>query len=173
MKHLLEKTFVMVDLETLSTKQNGVIVQIGAVKFTVEGGLGDEFLVNIDSKSSLQYGLNVEQDTLQWWAKQPEHIRKSWQVDKQTLPNALNLFNNWLEGSEDALMMANGSVFDFGILRSSYEVTGINRPWPYWNEMDLRTIATLLNIKLSKGNDHNALGDAKNQAKQFIQLFKE
>ena len=172
MEHLLNKTWVSVDLETLSTKQNGVIVSIGAVKFTIKDGLGDEFSVNIDSQSSLEFGLNIELESLKWWSTQPVHIRKAWQIDKEPLPDALTSFNNWLGACSKHLFLANGSVFDFGLLRSSYEATGISRPWAYWNEIDLRTIAILLDVKLSKGNSHTALGDAKNQANQFISLFK-
>jgi hypothetical protein len=175
MNHLLNKTFVSFDLETLSTKQNGVIVSIGAVFFTIEGGLTKEFSVNIDSHSSLEYNLDIELETINWWAEQPINIRRTWQVNKQSLPDALNQFNTFLADVDwkTTFMLANGAVFDFGLIRSSYEATGIKRPWPHWVELDLRTIAVLVDTRLSKGNTHSALEDAKNQAEQFISLFNE
>ncbi len=182
MSHLLKKTFISVDLETLSTHQNGTILSIGAVKFTIPGGLTDEFTMNISPASCKEYGLHVEKSTVQWWMTQPAEVRASWQKDPQSLPDALNGFNDWLSKNTDineirgknmTYLMANGSVFDFGLLRSAYEATGIERGWPYWAELDLRTIAIILDTRLSKGNEHTALGDAKNQAQQFIQLFKD
>ena len=173
MEHLKKKTFISVDLETLSTNQNAVILSIGAVKFTIDGGLGSEFLVNVEpSHQKIKYGLHVSNTTMEFWAKQPKEIRDSWKIDPQTLPIALITFGEWIGNMHNTLLIANGAVFDFGVLRSAYEAVGMVRPWPYWTELDLRTISVLCDIKLSKGNEHTALGDAKNQAQQFINLFK-
>lgn len=173
MKHLLNKEFISIDLETLSTHQNASIVSIGAVKFTINEGLKEEFTINITPKSSVDFGLHLEKSTIEFWMKQPKEISDKWKENPVSLPDALIAFNVWLGDCEKSLLLANGSVFDFGILRSSYEVTKIKRPWPYWAEIDLRTISILLDVKLSKGNYHTSLGDAKNQAQQFINLFKE
>lgn len=173
MNHLLNKTFVMVDLETWSTKQNATIIQIGACEFTIGGGITREFLINVDGRTSVQeYGFNVDRSTLQWWSEQAPEVRASLNENKHHITDALTKFNEWIGPVDGKFFISNGAVFDFGILRSSYEVTGIERPWPYWVEMDLRTIATVVDVKLSKGNTHNALEDCKNQTAQFIALFQ-
>lgn len=169
---IFKKDHCMVDIETMSTKQNGCIISIGACKFNFNDGISDEFSVNIDIKSSISYNLSIEKETVEWWATQPKEIRDAWNVDKQSLPNALMMFNDWIGNCKNTLMWANGSVFDFGLLRSSYEATKIKRPWEYWNEMDLRTVSTLLDFRLSKGNAHTALGDARNQTEQLIKMLK-
>ncbi len=173
MKHLLNKTYVSIDIETLSTRQNAVIVQLGATMFTINDGVLSEFTINIDPKSCRLYGMHISKDTLQWWSDQDESVRKSWQKDKYSLPDALTKFNEWLGECKKYIFIANGIVFDFGILSTAYTLTGIEKPWPYWQEVDLRTMSFLFDVKLSGGNNHNALFDARNQMESFLSLFKE
>lgn len=173
MDHLLKRKFIIFDLETLSTEQTGVIVQIGAVKFTIEEGINSQFLVNIDPYSCIEFGLTVEKSTVEWWKTQPKEVRDSWKINQQTLPDSLNKFNEWVGSDNDSLIGANGIAFDCGIIRNAYEVCKIERNWKYFNEFDIRTVGLLLNMRLSSGNTHNALEDSTNQAEQFIKLFKE
>ena len=171
MLKILNKEHMMVDVETLSTKQNAVIVQIGAVSFTLEDGITDRFLVNIDSADALKHNCVVDKETLVWWSKQPEAIRKSWQIDKRTLHEGMTQLNSWLK--PEALLWANGVPFDIGLIRWSLEQCGIERNWSYWNEMDFRTINTFFDYKMPKMNSHNALADAEAQANHLLKLFKE
>lgn len=173
MKHLINKTFVMIDIETVSTRQNAAIVSIGAVEFNILEGIKREFTVNIDSKSSKSFGMHIDLRTLEWWQKQSPEAKMAWQTDKRELPEALQMFVDWLGDSKEKMIIAEGPVFDIGILYSSFSACDIAVPWKFWNELDLRTIGTLLNVKMSTGNDHIALEDARNQTKQFIGLFED
>ncbi len=173
MNHLFKRKFIIFDLETLSTQQTGVIVQIGAVKFNLTDGITSKFIINIDPRSCKDYGLTVEKSTVEWWLNQPKEVRDSWKTNPKSLPDALNSFNEWIGEDSNSLIGANGIVFDCGIVRNAYEVCRIERNWKYFNEFDIRTIGILLDVKLSAGNTHNALEDALNQAENFIKLFKE
>lgn len=173
MKHLMNRKFVMVDIETVSTKQNAAIVAIGAVEFTIPDGITRQFSVNIDVNSSHAYGLDIDRSTLEWWFKQPIETQKAWQTNKKSLPDALNMFIEWLGDCEKTMMVSEGNVFDFGILYSSFDAVGLEKPWKYWNEMDTRTVGIMMNMRMSTGNDHIALKDAINQTEQFLGLFKD
>ena len=69
----------MLDLETLSTRPNSVILTIGAVKFDPFGG-------DIDTKNGLYYRVNVDEQlamdrhvlesTVEWWGKQDPEVRE-------------------------------------------------------------------------------------------------
>lgn len=168
---ILKLNHISLDIETFSTHQNAVIVQIGACKFNFNDGIASKFLVNIDPNSGVKHGLHIEKSTVAWWLKQDKAVIASLRDNPQPLPDALIQLNNWIGLDNRQLIWSNGCVFDMGILRSNYEKCGIQRNWPYYNEMDFRTVSTLLDIKLSKGNTHNALEDAVNQAEQFIKLF--
>jgi hypothetical protein len=171
MLKILNRNHMMIDVETLSVKQNAVIVQIAGVAFNVKDGITDTFTVNIDSSDALKYNCVIDRDTLEWWMKQPAEVRKSWQVNKRPLKEAMTSFNEWLR--RDALLWANGVPFDIGLVRWSLEQCGIERSWHYWDEMDFRTINTFFDYRMPKFNSHNALEDATAQANHLLKFFKE
>jgi len=166
----------MIDIETISTAPNAAILSIGAVKFTFENGLGDEFLVNIDPKSSVSRGLHVDKDTVEWWKTQPKEARDAWKIDPQPLEVAINRLIDFVGKDKKQLLWCQGLSFDFPIIKSSCKSCDIAWPTPYWQEMDSRTIFTLLGIrndKIRKTQDgnHTALADAKSQTLSLIKAF--
>jgi hypothetical protein len=169
-KAMLKKKHIMIDLETLSTHQNAVIVQIGAVKFDFNGGMTDEFLINIDMQDSMKYHLHIEKETVEWWAKQDKEIRMSWQTDKHTLKDAMTQFNGFVD--TQSLLWSNGAPFDMSILRWSIEEVGLKRGWSWWNEIDFRSLNTLFDNRLPKGNTHNAMDDCKHQIGHLMNFMK-
>jgi hypothetical protein len=174
--NIFKRKHIMCDLETLATYQNSVIVSIGAVRFTFENGIEDEFLVNVDPKSCVAHGLKVEKSTIEWWQKQPKEVSDLWKIDPQPLDVALNQFNEFVGSDSKQFLWSLGAVFDLGVIRSAYEATKIDRSWKYWNEMDARTVFNLLNIRNDKirkneSGYHSALDDAKSQAKTLIDAF--
>lgn len=174
--NIFNRPHVMFDIETLSTKQNAVIVSIGAVEFTFENGCGREFLVNVDPIDCHKLGLNIEKSTVDWWAKQPKEVSKLWRTNPLPLKTALEHFNNFVGTDNNQYLWAHGAVFDLGIIRSAFEVCNIERKWKYYNEMDSRTIFNLLGIRNDKiraaqGNYHSAADDARSQANTLISAF--
>ena len=68
----------MVDLETLSTNTNAVILTIGGVKFdphtSVIPSQGMYFKVDVDSQTAI--GREVMQETMDWWGEQTKEIQE-------------------------------------------------------------------------------------------------
>ena len=66
----------MIDLETLSTNPNAVILTLGAVKFDPYTVMKpyDDLYFRVDVDSQTEMGRDVMQDTLDWWGKQPKQI---------------------------------------------------------------------------------------------------
>ena len=66
----------MIDLETLSTNPNAVILTVGGVKFDpftrTEPSQGMYFRVDVDSQTEL--GRDVMQDTMDWWGRQHPEV---------------------------------------------------------------------------------------------------
>lgn len=174
--NILNRPHVMIDLETLSQHQNATIVSIGAVKFTFEEGLGEEFLINVSAKSCMEKGLHVSKSTVEWWQQQPKEVRDAWLINPQPLEHALKELNRFVGTEKNMFVWAHGSVFDMGILTSAFHACTIEKSWKYWQENDSRTIFNLLGVRNDKirkeeGGYHTALGDAKSQAKTLIGLF--
>lgn len=172
---------VMIDLETLGTRPGCKILSIGAVVFS-ENGLGSEFYTEI--KLDSQCELFEDIDTVSWWNKQSVKAKGTLfnnSIEKPTLKEALISFNTWLKqvsninkyGELDVYIWGNGSDFDNVILIAAYNKLEIIPAWSSFNNRCYRTLKNLIpNIKLVRtGIYHNALDDAKSQAKHAIKIL--
>lgn len=166
---------VMVDLETLGTSADAVIMSIGAVRFDLETGDIDDlgFYASVSVDSNLELKRRVSEDTLLWWLKQSPAAQKVFHEPKIELPEALADFSDWL-GTDDNYMWSNGADFDLPMIAHAYTQARIEVPWKFWNSRCMRTYKNLpgaKNIKFdAEGVKHNALSDAVNQARQ-VQLI--
>ena len=169
---------VMIDIETLSTKNNACILTIGAIKFnrtntTVKPleELTNEkktFYVRINRKSCLLLGMDVDVKTIEWWNTLPEEVRHEAIYNKENrmeIRRALTELSEFLIGVN--LFWSQGS-FDYNILENAYKVCNMPLPWKYWQIRDSRTIFDFLNvdlksIKIDGSNSHNALDDSYKQ----------
>lgn len=174
---IFNKEHVMFDLETLSRTPGGVIVQIGACRFTFENGITDRFLVNIDVESSLKLGLTISQSTIDWWATQPKEARNSWRKNPVDVREAHEQFIKWSGNAKNVRLWSLGA-FDKGFLAYSMNKLNLESPYKYWNEMDSRTVYGLFGINnktlresSTEGVYHNALDDSIAQATHLISLF--
>lgn len=178
---------VMIDIETLSTSKNAVILSLGAVFFDLATGeLGSSFYYTIKINSCIEYGLHVDPNTIEWWKKQSEEARKVLNdPDAEDLDQILHDFSDWISiNTPDGKyieLWGNGPSFDCAILANAYSACGITPPWQYNKERCVRTMVELGRLVLSidpkttlelKGTSHNALDDASHQAKYVSAIFQ-
>jgi hypothetical protein len=169
------KTEVMIDIETLSTKQNAAIVQIGAVKFCLSKGIISTFKVNVCPKSCKEHGLHIDKKTIEWWGEQSKEARQSWSKDPQQLGVALQYFLSWY-GEKSHPTWSKGSYFDFPILENALNSCDYQVPWKYWDVYDYRTLINVCGIddrKLkSEGSVyHDAVSDCEEQVKVLLPIL--
>lgn len=171
-------TDVMVDLETLGTVASAVILSIGAVKFNLETGeiADDGFYASVSIDSNLDFGRRIQEDTLLWWLKQPAAAQQVFHEEKMALPEALELFSDWVQ-IDNARMWSNGADFDLPMIAHAYNQVQLAAPWKFWNSRCVRTYKALpgaKNVKAgSLGVKHNALSDAYNQAQLVCAIHRE
>ena len=162
---------IMLDLETLGTGNNSVIVAIGAVKFDISG-VYDKFYTTVCPKSCVDNGLVMDADTVLWWMRQSDDARKMFDVPGVSLIEALFQFSNFYE--KDTNIWGNGSEFDNTILSNAYKKAYMKQPWEFWNSKCYRTVKSLhddVKIKRS-GIHHCAIDDAVSQAEHLIEIAK-
>tara|TARA_R110002167_G_scaffold342924_1_gene551798 strand:- start:95 stop:625 length:531 start_codon:yes stop_codon:yes gene_type:complete len=166
---------IIVDLETLSVRPNACITSIGAVAFTLQDGITEEFFINVDPASCKDFGLHIDKSTVQWWSTQPKEAIESWMKDPVPLDEAIDKFSIFY-GNTSVPIWGNGSSFDITILESALYALGYETgklPWKFWDIYDLRTLTNILGRKLEKtGINHNALHDAIAEAKLLIEMLK-
>ncbi|HGX8731229.1 TPA: 3'-5' exoribonuclease [Escherichia coli] len=170
-----------VDLETMGTNPDAPINSIGGKFFDpATGEIGPEFSKAIDLETS---GGIIDRKTIKWWAKRSREAQSAIFTDEISLDVALRLFIEFIEKNSGGCFVqvwGNGANFDNVILRRSYERQGIPCPWLYYNDRDVRTIVELGNaigfdVRMAipfEGVPHNALDDARHQAKQVSAIWQ-
>lgn len=171
----------MIDIETLSTKQNACVMTIGAIKFNRNDNelksLDDykknsqTFYVRISRDSCDMLGLDVDDDTVSWWKKQTKNAQYEifHHKDRTPIETALKQLRDFLVGTN--YIWSQGS-FDSVILEEVYKRCGIEKPWKFWNVRDTRTLFDIANVNLKSiaienGDSHNALDDCYKQLVGF------
>ena len=166
---------VMVDLETLGTVADSVIMSIGAVKFDLDSDAMDDngFYASISTDSNMDCTgrlRRTQEDTLMFWLKQSADAQRVFHEPKTTLEAGLEQFSDWL-GDDNYCMWSNGADFDLPMLAHAYTGLGIEIPWKFWNSRCFRTYKNLPQVFgvliAPSGVKHNALTDAFNQARHL------
>lgn len=171
------KSGIMIDIETLGTAVDSVILSIGAVEFNTKGKMVKEFEVKIDIQDNLDVGRVINGDTVLWWMKQSDDARKElWTGERERLVDALSMLTGAFQWEKKAVW-ANGVTFDIGILEHAFRGFGAKAPWAYWEVSDYRTIKNLVPreiYKEAKENPvvaHSALADARAQATTLVRML--
>lgn len=180
MKHL------MIDLETMGSKTNAPIISIGAVFFEPSTGeIGPEYYTVVDLESAMDQGATPDGDTIIWWLKQsPEARAAICTDDRLPIEEAVSELSHFIHRHADPRYLkvwGNGATFDNIILRGAYERAGHPCPWKFWNDSDVRTIVLLgravgYDPKRDmpfEGDVHNALADARHQAKYVSAIWQK
>jgi hypothetical protein len=168
----------MLDIETLSTRPEAVILTLGAVKFTpfdsdVDTGQG--LYLRIDVDEQLELGRHVQQETVDWWGRQAEEVREEalGEHERTRLNDVVDQLNRFLVGADD--IWCQGPAFDIVILENLYRHLGRPTPWQFWQIRDSRTLFSVHGDPRNKGatGAHNALIDCYYQARAVQQIYKD
>lgn len=188
-KHFLNKTQVMLDIETMDTKRTAGIWQFGAaiwnpsspdVVHTLSLTLNPYDVVEVD-------GISISQDTVDWLHKNCGEVfleaHKIGFVDGGELkPKALrqvdlrnatltffDILGRLVDGkTDDALFWSKSISFDFPIIENWLTMLRLlPLPWKYWNVQELRTFMMLKEIPRTSFT-HTAVEDAVGQLELIL-----
>jgi hypothetical protein len=173
------KKQIMLDMETVGTAANSVILSIGAIYFNDDGSTGKEFYSLLDTISQLDKGRVEDESTVDWWEKQSDEAKKeAYSVPEEDRPDTLQVLKSLhdfiKEGGKDVLIWGNGSDFDNALLADLFRSFGMKQPWAFWNNRCFRTFKSefkaLANEPVFEGIKHHALYDAKHQVRWLAKL---
>lgn len=161
---------VMIDSETLSTSNNGVIWQIGAVEWfpgrphgTCEETLR-AFNAHISLESSFAAGRVVDPSTIMYWMGAETDAREAFILGQQNAiawRDALQLLSEWIVTDNGRQGMSrttrapdavwsHGAAFDLAMLEEGYRRARMKCPWDYNAQRDTRTIFAMSGQSLHK-----------------------
>ena len=182
----------MVDLETMSVRNNAALLSIGAIAFDparpesrllpgldepkaffIAKGEGVEdgdphmqgFYANIQLDSCVEAGLHVSGTTFHWWLQQSPSAQDALKKPPPLkLSRVLHEFQKWFEEINPRWIWAQG--FDVLVLNSAYTALRKEPPWTYRQGRDSRTLFSLVpGLELPENPmPHHALWDAWAQA---------
>lgn len=166
----MANTDVMIDLETLATSTDAVVLTIGAVRFDPFGSdikepAMDSFYVKVDIDSCDELGLVSNDDTIAWWAQQSKEAQaEAFEgTDRVHIREAFDRLYKFCWGAKR--VWSNGAAFDVPICEHVYRKLNKAIPWSFWAVRDVRTAFDLgINPNRPPVMAHHALQDAWNQA---------
>lgn len=169
---------IMIDLETLSTSTNASILTIGAVKFDpfnndIDNSTCEKFYLKVDLDSCDALGLDVSEDTLEWWSKQSKEAQEeAFSTDNRIhIREAFNQLYKFCWGAKR--VWSHGAAFDTVICENIFRKLNKAIPWSFWEVRDTRTLFDLgIDPKRPPVLKHHALEDAWNQAVGVQNVFQ-
>jgi len=160
----------MLDLETLGTGPDAVILTLGAVKFNPfdpDADIIEELYLKLDVDSQFDLGRVADDSTIEWWGKQKPEVREEAfsSENRVSLDFFTKKLNKFISGHKH--IWAQGPVFDIVILENLYKQLGQPAPWAYYAIRDSRTLFGALGDDRKSNRDqiHNALADCIYQVK--------
>ncbi|HAU7910947.1 TPA: exonuclease [Escherichia coli] len=173
---------LMIVLKTMGTSPDAPIISIGAIFYDPQtGDMGPEFSKTIDLETA---GGVIDRGAIKYWCKQSREAQSAIMTDEIPLDDALLQLREFIDENSCGFYVrvwGNGANFDNVILRRSHERQGIPCPWRYCNDRDVRTIVELgktigFDARTAipfEGVPHNALDDARHQAKYVSAIWQK
>ena len=179
------EVILMLDIETLATSsERAVVSQVALIGYDLEQ---DEYIpirhhqfYPLDPQ--IKAGRVVDGDTIIWWMTQPEaaraHFVECASDDAEELPallKNLHMMCKDLIGNRPYEIYANSPNFDCTIMKSLFGDYGMQTPWDFRKERDLRTLCSMANInakevvKVPGFVAHNALWDCRQQIAIYLE----
>ncbi len=178
---------VMIDIETLSTEMNALIVSIAAVKFNVydKSVKGDSINLLVDVSSYLTCTKEkieptdadcpyfISSSTITWWLQQPSYEGVFLAQPRLPLRDALLQLTAFCSGI--SRYWCQGMNFDPIVLENSYKQESLTPPWKFYEWRDSRTAVNLFPkhyFPLKPVNAHDALADCHYQIENLYIVYE-
>jgi hypothetical protein len=166
-------TDVMIDFETLGNGKNAAVCQVGACYFDRKTGeIGAQFKRNIDARTSVESGAELDADTVYWWLSQSKEAIESFTLgDLTNIRTAFEELNTFLSQAEAIWSHA---TFDFVILMETLKRLRIKPLFAYRTARDIRTLVDIAGVSakdprfVREGTHHDALDDCFFQTKYCV-----
>lgn len=162
---------IMIDIETLSTKPNALILTIGAIKFNRRDDVKDindlqTFYVRIDQNSCKKLNMHIDEETVKWWNLQADEYKYEALLEKDRIDikEGLKKLSEFVKNAK--CVWSHSPSFDCIILENAYVSCNLEIPWKFYNLRDTRTVYDLgnVNLKMISGETkHHSLYDCYSQ----------
>ena len=167
---------IMVDIETLSTQTDALILTIAAIRFDRNNIIKDmsvlsnseKFYFRINKPSCVNLGMHIDSSTVKWWSTQSKEAQYEVFFEEDNRVDIKYALEKLIDFSKGCThFWSNSPNFDYVILENAFKKCGIDAPWKFWQLRDTRTVYDLASIRLASYTSgtlaHHALVDCHNQ----------
>lgn len=184
MAGIFESTHVMIDLETLATTPQAIVLSIGAQVFDIDGILAEpqkQFYCVLPYREQVRMDRYKDPATMGWWDRQSAEARQILTDSSSCLGDlytGMQEFKDWFARNTQGAAYAwgLGALMDLAILEDLFRQLRLPVPWDYRHAMCFRTLRELYNRQVPApafvGTRHNALADAQHQALHAVQILR-
>lgn len=166
---------IVIDIETGGTDPGSAVLSIGAV---VLGDESNTFYCQASLVSNLMEGLTTSHETMKWWAEQSIKAQEVlWEQDTN-LYTMLEKFSSWFKsvvGREKYEVWSNRTSFDPPLLKMAFKAVDLENPMCDFSHVCYHTLAKYSSVPKPdrEGTYHNALDDARHQAKHLEGILEK
>lgn len=168
---------IMLDLETLDTKTNCVILTIGVVRFDPKGtGIAEKLELRPTMEEQVTLGRTIDDSTLDWWGRQSPDAIEEAMGDRDRIPFSEAMDKLYKFCWNRRAVWSNGAAFDVVACETAWIQLGSKIPWKFWTIRDTRTLYEIANVKLRDGGHvtkHTAVDDAVRQAEVVQEAYRK
>jgi hypothetical protein len=161
----------MIDIEGLGTGPNAAILTIAAQSFDPfgTGHYDRHYYARITLES--QENRRIQDDTLAWWATQPEAQAEAFAEDNR-IPLDQALDELYRLAWQHDYIWAQGPTYDINILEHAYKSYNKTQPWQFYRIRDSRSVLSLWPGRPVPPTSHHALEDTRKQINILQQTLK-
>ena len=161
----------MIDIEGLGTGPDAAILTIAAQSFDPfgTGHYDRHYYARITLES--QENRRIQDDTLAWWATQPEAQAEAF-ADDNRIPLDQALDELYKLAWQHDYIWAQGPTYDINILEHAYKSYNKTQPWQFYRIRDSRTVLSLWPGRPVPPTSHHALEDTRKQINILQQTLK-
>jgi hypothetical protein len=161
----------MIDIEGLGTGPDAAILTIAAQSFDpfATGYHNRHYYARITLES--QENRRIQDDTLAWWATQPEAQAEAFAEDNR-IPLDQALDELYKLAWQHDYIWAQGPTYDINILEHAYKSYNKTQPWQFYRIRDSRTVLSLWPGRPVPPTSHHALEDTRKQIDILQQTLK-
>lgn len=162
---------VMIDIESLDTSPNCVILTIGLVSFNPKGmGIVEklELRPTIEEQTE-KFNRVINEDTLRWWSEQSPEALNEAMGDFGRISYSECMEQVYKFCWNRRAVWSNGAGFDVVAMESAFRDLDMRIPWPFYTVRDTRTLYEIAGVSLKDKKygtktTHKAVEDAEHQA---------
>lgn len=186
----MNRTNIMVDIETLGKNADSPIIQIAAASFDITTGKIIDTFDECCDIACYSKDVKINGDTLKWWLKTDADLLNQLLNKSNRDPDDMIFdFLKWIDKQGDfhnRYLWGNGILFDNNMIKTHMEEIGLEYPIFYRNDRDMRTIVDLAAMKLGLESAtefgrlhsdksvraHDAMNDVKTQVHIMHEAYK-